>query len=110
MAAEADGASEDDLLREESTPGPTDTGSMFAALLQEMKKMNENILVISEPAESSEGSPERDNNRDLTQQDGWKTQDGRMTYKNTAQDQECTVSRNNFSSFYRPESSSRPVA
>ena len=52
----------------------------------------------------------RDGNRDLTQQDGWKTQDGRMTYKNVAQDQECTVSRNNFSSFYRPESSSRPVA
>ena len=62
MAAEADGASEDELLREESTLGPTDTGSMFAALLQEMKKMNENILAISEPAESSEGSPERENN------------------------------------------------
>ena len=48
--------------------------------------------------------------RDLTQQDGWKTQDGRMTYKNVAQDRECTVSRNIFSSFCRPESSSRPVA
>ena len=48
--------------------------------------------------------------RDLTQQDGWRTQDGRMTYKNVAQDQECTVSRNIFSSFCRPESSSRPVA
>ena len=34
--------------------------------------------------------------RDLTQQDGWKTQDGRMTYKNVAQDRECTVSRNIF--------------
>ena len=44
-------------------------------------------------------------NRDLTQQDGWKTQDGRMTYKNVAQDRECTVSRNIFSSFCRPESS-----
>ena len=52
----------------------------------------------------------RCNIRDLTEQDGWKTQDGRMTYKNVAQDRECTVSRNIFSSFCRPESSSRPVA
>lgn len=62
MTAEAGSASEDELLREESTPSAADAGSMFAALLQEMKKMNENILAISEPAESSEGSPERDNN------------------------------------------------
>ena len=31
-----------------------------------------------------------------------KTQDGRMTYKNVAQDQECSVSRRIFSSFCRP--------
>ena len=55
----ADGPSEDELLREESTPGPTSTGSMFAALLPEMKKMNENILAISEPAEFSDGFPKR---------------------------------------------------
>ena len=60
--ADVDGPSEDELLREESTPGPTSTGSMFAALLQEMKKMNENILAISEPAEFSDGSPEREDN------------------------------------------------
>ena len=35
-------------------------------------------------------------NSDLTQQDGWKTQDGRMTYESVAQDQECTVSRHIF--------------
>lgn len=51
-----------ELSREESTPGPTSTGSMFTTLLQEMEKMNENILAISEPAEFSDGSPERDNN------------------------------------------------
>jgi len=62
MTAEAGSASEDQLLREESTPGPADAGSMFAALLQEMKKMKENILAKSEPAKSSEGSPERNNN------------------------------------------------
>jgi len=62
MTAEAGSASEDELLREESTLSPADAGSMFAALLQQMKKMNENILALSEPAESSEGSPERDNN------------------------------------------------
>ena len=61
MTAEAGSASEDELLREESTPGPADAVSMFAALLEEMKKMNENILAKSEPGESSEGSPERDN-------------------------------------------------
>ena len=43
------------------------------------------------------------------QQDGCKTQDGRMTYKNVAQDRECTVSRHIFSSFCRPESYRRPV-
>ena len=62
MTAEAGSASEDELLREESTPGPADAVSMFAALLQEMKKMNENILAISEFGESSEGSSEGDNN------------------------------------------------
>ena len=61
MTTEAGSASEDELLRE-STLGPADAGSMFAALLQEMKKMNENILAISEPGESSEGSLESDNN------------------------------------------------
>ena len=35
---------------------------MFAALLQEMRKMNENILAITELTEPSEESPERDNN------------------------------------------------
>ena len=47
---------------------------------------------------------------DLTQQDGCKTQDCRMTYKNVAQDRECTVSRHIFSSFCPPESYRRPVA
>ena len=60
--AGADGPSEEELLREESTPDPSNTGSMFAALFQEMKKMNENILAIIEPAELSDGSPERENN------------------------------------------------
>lgn len=60
--ADADGPSEEELLREESTPGPTYTGSIFAALLQEMRKMNENILAITEPTEPSEESPERENN------------------------------------------------
>jgi len=35
---------------------------MFAALRQEMKKMNENILGISEPAEPFEESSDRENN------------------------------------------------
>ena len=60
--ADAGGPSGDELLREESTPGPTSTGSMFAALLQKMKKMNENVLALSEPAEFSDGSHERENN------------------------------------------------
>ena len=59
MTAGAGSASEGELLREESTLGPADAGSMFAAILEEMKKMNENILAISEPSKSSEGSPER---------------------------------------------------
>ena len=50
------------------------------------------------------------NNSDLAQQDGGKTQDGRMTYKNVAQDQECIVSRHIFSSFRGLESYRRPVA
>ena len=49
------------------------------------------------------------NNRDLTQQDGWMTEDNRMT-KNVALEWERTVSRDIFSSFCRPEPSSRPVA
>ena len=57
--ADADSPSEDELLRLESTPVATSTGSMFAALPQEMKKMNENILAKSEPAEFSGGSPKR---------------------------------------------------
>lgn len=60
--ADADDPSEEDLLREASTPGPTSTGSKFAALLQEMKKRNENILAVSEPAEFSDGFPTRENN------------------------------------------------
>ena len=59
--ADEHGPSEDDLLRDDSPPGPTDTGSMFVALLQEMKKMNENILAMSEPTESSEEPPEGEN-------------------------------------------------
>ena len=62
MTAGAGSASEDELLREESTLGPADAGSMFAAILEEMKKMNENILAISEPSKSCEGSPERKTN------------------------------------------------
>jgi len=62
MTAGAGSPSEGELLREESTLGPADARSMFAAILQEMKKMNENILAISEPSKSSEGSPERKNN------------------------------------------------
>ena len=49
------------------------------------------------------------NNRDLTQQDGWMTEDNRMT-KNVALEWERTVSRDIFSSFCSPEPSSRPVA
>ena len=62
--ADEEGPSEQELLREESTPGPTYTGSMFAGLLQEMRKMNENILAITEPTEPSKDqeSPERENN------------------------------------------------
>ena len=60
--ADKEGPSEEELLREESTPGPTHTGSMFAALLQEMRKINENILAITEPTEPSEKSTEREYN------------------------------------------------
>ena len=60
--ADEEGPSEEELLREEITPGPTYTGSMFAALLLEMRKMNENILAITEPTEPSEESLERENN------------------------------------------------
>ena len=60
--ADVHGPSQEDLLREASTPGPTSTGSKFAALLQEMKKMNESILAISEPAEFSDGFPARESN------------------------------------------------
>ena len=45
--------SEHELLRDEEPEGPG-TGEMFAALLNEMKKMNENILNMSEPADSRE--------------------------------------------------------
>ena len=61
--ANSDGPSKEELLREESTPDPTSTGSTFAILLQEMKKMNENILAISEPAEFSDGVTGRTSNR-----------------------------------------------
>lgn len=60
--ADADGPSEEELSRQESILGSTATESIFAALLQEMKKMNENILAISEPAEFSDGSPVGENN------------------------------------------------
>ena len=46
------------------TPGPSippDTGTMFAALLPEMIKMNENIQSISEPVDFAEESSEREN-------------------------------------------------
>ena len=39
--------------------------------------------------------------RELTQQDGWKTQDGRMP-KNVARDRALTIVRNIFSSFCPP--------
>ena len=52
--------------RRPHAPGPSgtpDTGTMFAALLEQMKKMNENILSISEPVDLGEDeSSERDNN------------------------------------------------
>ena len=48
-------------------------------------------------------------NRELTQQDGCKTQDGRMT-KNVARDCIPGLARHFISSFCRPESYSRPVA
>ena len=44
--ADADSPSEEELLREESTPGPTYAASMFTTLLKKMKKTNENILVM----------------------------------------------------------------
>ena len=47
---------------------------------------------------------QQQDNSDLTQKDG------RMAYKNVAQDGECAVSRHIFSSFCRPESYHRPVA
>ena len=51
------------------------------------------------------------NIRDLTQQDGCKTQDGRMTKQMSRKSWNVrTVSRHIFSSFCRPECSSRPVA
>ena len=56
--ADEEGPSEEELLRGESTPGPTYTGSMLAALLQEMRKMNENILAITEPTKFGEESRE----------------------------------------------------
>ena len=49
-------------------------------------------------------------NRDLTQQDGWKTQDGRMTKKCCARLCIPGLARHFYTSFCRPESSSRPVA
>lgn len=52
--------------RRPHAPGPSgthDTGTMFAAVLEQMKKMNDNILSISEPVDLSEDeSSERDNN------------------------------------------------
>jgi len=60
--ANTDSSSEEELLREESTLGPPYSGSMFAALLNQMKKMNENILATSEPTEPNEKFPERKNN------------------------------------------------
>ena len=48
--------------------------------------------------------------RDLTQRDGWKTQDGRMTKKCCARLCIPGLARHFYTSFCRPESSSRPVA
>ena len=48
-------------------------------------------------------------NRELTEQDSWNTQDGRMT-KRCRVTLEMHSLSSHFSSFYRPESSSRPVA
>ena len=49
-------------------------------------------------------------NRDLTQRDGWKTRDGRMTKKCCARLCIPGLARHFYTSFFRPESSSRPVA
>ena len=49
-------------------------------------------------------------NRDLTQQDGAKTQDGRMTKKCGARLCIPGLARHFYTSFCRPESYSRPVA
>ena len=46
--------------------------------------------------------------RELMQQDGWKTQDGRMP-KNVARGSAFTIVRDIFSSYCRPECSSHPV-
>ena len=48
--------------------------------------------------------------RELTQQDGWKTQDGRMMKKCRVWLGMHSLARHIFLSFCRPESSSRPVA
>ena len=48
--------------------------------------------------------------KELTQKDGWNTQDGRMTKKVSARDCAFPIWRDIFSSFCRPECSSRPVA
>ena len=71
---------------------------------------DESQETLSETQEILSKNSPSDVNRNLTQQDGCKTQDGRMMYKNVAQDREYTVSRHIFLSFCRPESSSRPVA
>ena len=47
--------------------------------------------------------------RELMQQDGWKTQDGRMR-ENVERDCAFTIVRDLFSSYCRPECSSRPAA
>lgn len=44
-----DGVPEEDL--QGPSTGPQDTGAMFAALLEQMKKMNENILSMNEPVD-----------------------------------------------------------
>ena len=47
--------------------------------------------------------------RKLTQQDGWKTQDSKMT-KKMWRETAFPILRDTFSSLCRPECSSRPVA
>ena len=62
------------------------------------------------PVEGHSVFPLEVSNRELTQQDGGKTQDGRMTKKCAARLCISGLARHFYTSFCRPESYSRPVA